>query len=554
LARSGAIERAKAEAATALQLAEGLDLNPALQEDLLALVARVAKDHALRGEVAVRTARAATAAHAYETVFERLGRPYACVNAATMWYLAGDVDRARALAARTIELVEGSHDGDVSDDDRYWALVTRAEAHVVLGAARHARAALAAAGEINRDDLAARATTRRQLRILCDAVGLDPNDLLEPLSQPEVLHYTGHMVRHAGERDRLGAEDENRVLSSVTQWTARHQIGFAYGSLACGADILIAEAALNSGAELHVVLPFSIDEFIDISVRPGGVGWEPRFRQCLAAASSVSVVSESAYGGDDVLFAYASQVAMGRALNRATGIDAVARQLAVWDGVDHELVAGTASDVRTWRAAGGVTDVISVPATKSPRMPRSPAGGRHIRSVLFGDFTGFSRLLDEQMGIFVQHVMSPLARTLDSFGDDVLVRNTWGDGLFLVIEGPVTAAHCALALQETLSALDMASIGLPHDMVLRLAGHAAPVIDVFDPIVGRSHVMGRELTRAARIEPRTPPGEVYVTSAFAALLALDPAGGIVPEYVGTMNTAKDFETIPLFALRRTRHP
>jgi len=59
----------------------------------------------------------------------------------------------------------------------------------------------------------------------------------------------------------------------------------------------------------------------------------------------------------------------------------------------------------------------------------------------------------------------------------------------------------------------------------------------------------RELTRAARIEPRTPVGEVYVTSAFAALLALEPGSGIRCEYVGQVTTAKDFETIPMYRLR-----
>jgi class 3 adenylate cyclase len=71
-----------------------------------------------------------------------------------------------------------------------------------------------------------------------------------------------------------------------------------------------------------------------------------------------------------------------------------------------------------------------------------------------------------------------------------------------------------------------------------------------DPIAQRVGYWGRELTRAARIEPRTPEGQVYVTDAFAALLALEPAPRFVPEYVGRVTTAKDFETIPMFRLRR----
>ena len=62
--------------------------------------------------------------------------------------------------------------------------------------------------------------------------------------------------------------------------------------------------------------------------------------------------------------------------------------------------------------------------------------------------------------------------------------------------------------------------------------------------------MGRELVRAARIEPRTPPDQVYVTGSFAALLVLDPDNQVAAEYVGHVTTAKDFETIPMYVLRR----
>jgi class 3 adenylate cyclase len=61
---------------------------------------------------------------------------------------------------------------------------------------------------------------------------------------------------------------------------------------------------------------------------------------------------------------------------------------------------------------------------------------------------------------------------------------------------------------------------------------------------------GRSVVTAARIEPRTPEGEVYVTEPFAALLALDPAAGIAAEYVGHLRTAKGFGELPMYVLRR----
>ena len=46
----------------------------------------------------------------------------------------------------------------------------------------------------------------------------------------------------------------------------------AYGPLACGADILIAEAILERGGELHVVLPFAEEDFLRTSVRAWRTG------------------------------------------------------------------------------------------------------------------------------------------------------------------------------------------------------------------------------------------------------------------------------------------
>ena len=41
-----------------------------------------------------------------------------------------------------------------------------------------------------------------------------------------------------------------------------------------------------------------------------------------------------------------------------------------------------------------------------------------------------------------------------------------------------------------------------------------------------------------------------MTDAFAALLALEPNCGSATEYVGRVTTAKQFETIPMYRLRR----
>jgi len=553
LARSGSSHRALAEAADLTAHLPADPLPPALAEDIAALTARIAKYHAFQAPLAELPILAAAAATAYEDVYRRLGRSYAGVNAATLWQIAGKQEHARELARHVLELVarETAALSGAANSGHYWAWATRAEALLVLGETAAATAALTTAAEAEQDDHGAQATTRRQVRFLCRALGLDPAPIIGVLVQPEVVHFCGHMTAPAGASSRFPHDQQAAVAAKVRERLKARRVGFAHGSLASGADIIIAEIALDLGAELHLVLPFDIDEFVAISVAPAGPEWPERFRRCLAAATSVTIASDSAYNGDAVLFAYASRIAMGQAMNRAESIDACVWQLAVFDGEESFEKGGTAHDIQQWKAAGGETEIIPVNSTRvQTTAPFNVASKRVIRSVLFGDFKGFSRLRDEHIKLFLSTIMQPVAEVLDRYAEHVIVRNTWGDGLFLVMDDAVSGARCALDLQERLQTIDLAAAGLPADMGLRLGGHTAPLVPVYDPVLRMPMVMGRGLTRAARIEPRTPAGEVYVTTGFAALLRLEPGCGVTSEYVGHLTTAKNFETTPMYLLRR----
>ena len=50
---------------------------------------------------------------------------------------------------------------------------------------------------------------------------------------------------------------------------AQARASVAFGALACGADIVIAETVLALKGELHIVLPFPEDDFIAVSVASG---------------------------------------------------------------------------------------------------------------------------------------------------------------------------------------------------------------------------------------------------------------------------------------------
>jgi class 3 adenylate cyclase len=104
-------------------------------------------------------------------------------------------------------------------------------------------------------------------------------------------------------------------------------------------------------------------------------------------------------------------------------------------------------------------------------------------------------------------------------------------------------------LQSELSRLDFHALGLPTSLGLRLGLDAGAVFEVRDPILKSAAFAGSHISRTARLEPNTPPGEVYVTEAFAALLALVEHRDLICEYVGMMKTPKNYGRLRTYLLR-----
>ncbi len=548
LARSGATDQARA-------LFEELQLARQPEEDIAALDARLAKDRALATDGRERVSRAAAAAELYQAIYQRTGGYYPGINGATMRLLAGQPSEAAELGRRVLESCAEAERRAGGED--YYLAATRAEAGLLLDDLAAADEALRRAAAAHGGNFAAVATTRRQLRLICDVKGLEPG-VLAPLGAPRVVHYVGHIFAPPGRVGRLAAEFENSLAERIAARLRERGVGYGYGSLACGADILLAEALLARKAELHVVLPFEVDEFKKMSVAHGGADWLARFDSCLVKATSVSYATEDSYLGDDTLFAYASRFAMGLALLRARYLDTAVEQLAVWDRKPSQNVAGTAVDVAFWQARGLPTEVINCgPFTAGAEKgttglaPVDQWPGRVVRAMLFGDIKGFSKLREAELPRFVDEIMGRFATVLDGFGDRVLYRNTWGDAVYIVLPDASTAATCAMDLQAAMNGFDFDAAGLSSDLALRLGGHIGPVFEGRDPVLKSPAFFGAHVSRTARIEPVTPPGEVYVTEPFAAALALTQDSPFRCEYVGYIAGAKDYEAMRMYVVRQS---
>ena len=69
------------------------------------------------------------------------------------------------------------------------------------------------------------------------------------------------------------SQGRREICDRVEEFLGEADVAIADGSLAAGADLLIAERLLARGVELHVVLPFSVGEFVRVSVDAAGPEW-----------------------------------------------------------------------------------------------------------------------------------------------------------------------------------------------------------------------------------------------------------------------------------------
>ena len=157
---------------------------------------------------------------------------------------------------------------------------------------------------------------------------------------------------------------------------------------------------------------------------------------------------------------------------------------------------------------------------------------------------------EDQIPGFVRQFLGNIAEVIESVKHRPLCKNTWGDALYLVFERASDAGVFGLELGDLLVKKNLAMSASDVPINLRIALHAGPVFSCFDPILEKMTYVGTHVSRTARMEPITPPGEIYVSEAFAALAAAEGASDFTCEYVGQIPQAKGYGTFPTYILRR----
>ncbi len=265
---------------------------------------------------------------------------YTGINAASMSAMAGQLSKSREIATEVISLLEGK-----SND--FWSLATLGEAYMLtknkLKAVEYFVQARKEAGM----DWGKISSVYNQLWLLNHFLAV-PSEILKLFSPPGVVAFVGHMIDHPYRTaPRFPAAIEQKIKDAIVHAIRSLNVHIGYCSLACGGDILFAEAMAEQGGEVNIFLPFKKDDFIKTSVAFAGADWVSRFN-ALLDRFPVTYLSDEPYHGIDDIFSFQTKIIFGAAKLRSESYH------------DEPKLLTVLSDVDLKRKEGGTRDTIGL--------------------------------------------------------------------------------------------------------------------------------------------------------------------------------------------------
>ena len=490
----------------ALDAFRATSLSANSSEDFLALEARLLKDLALGGRTTGATL--AQAADAYERVAQRTDGTYSRQNAALLWMLAGDAERAVRLAASVaMRVTEFNVPSDEQAAYFHWA--TLAEAALVGGDRALLARAAAGANPLCRRNSWARSRTLLQMRRL-SAVRAECADIIENWYLPPVGLVLGREYLPAD--SRRGASLEGSDLPALAYCVGR-------GCLSDRRELV----AL--GIQLHVIYPDAPAE------EPQSPQPKLPSRRDASGHGDSHTWSSLLLDESDDHDRVCAETALGLSLGHADALHAPWVVLASSDGRWLGFRDADRGSIREAIASQG-----------SRQEDRSRYG------FLFADVVSYSSLnAADTRRYWTSLLPKTAAAVLRRHSADIVMRKTWGDAVHAVFRTAAAAASAALEMQAATAQL-AEELEPGRRLNFRIAVHFGRADQGFDPVEETPSIFGPQLSFAARIVPVAPPGGIFVTEPFAAQLSLEGAGELHCSYVGTTSLAKSYGRVRLLTL------
>jgi class 3 adenylate cyclase/tetratricopeptide (TPR) repeat protein len=495
---------------------------------------------------------------------------YTGINAATTALLMGNAQKARKVAGTVRNLCHTK----LGEEQNYWALATLGEVAIILGEWNEAEERYGRAAESGRGRFGDLSSTRRQARLLMDFLGTDTHRFDHCFTIPTVLVFSSHLQDHIGRSHPSLPEClEDALRQKIAGSVGRFREKIGYCGVAYGSDLLFLEEMVRQKGEINIVLPFPRDDFEKaiVDIVPDA-WWQKRVRAVLEKATNLVAINMHRVAASQLIHDYSNLMQNGLAKLRAQMLDTEVLPLVVLDGRYEDGPSGGTRLVAQWRAQGLIPEVVDiaklaeesllvlrtpnhdvhVSPDQTPTITAAPEFPQQIAALLVADVAGYSKLEEDQFPRFLKHFLGSVAELLTHLPRGPLVKNTWGDALYFVFSRVADAGRFALELQDRLCGGTREAENSAEALNLRIALHAGPIFTWTDPVTDQLSATGWHVVRAARIEPVTPPGQVYASQAFAAVAAAEDVKEFTCDYVGEIPMAKGFGAYPTYHVRH-RH-
>ena len=491
----------------ALEAFRATSLSANANEDFLALEARLLKDLAFSGR-ADTEAMLARAAEAYEQVAQRTDGTYSRQNAALLWLLAGDAERAVRLAGAVAERVT---EFNVPDEEQaaYFHWATLAEAALVRGDRDALGRAVAGANPLCRRNSWARSRTLLQMRRL-SVVRTECADLIERWYLPPVGLVLAPELLPAFPSSGAGMERSDMPALAYCIGRGRQSDR---------------QELAAQGIHLHVIYPEAPAE------ESQSAAAKPPSRRDASGHGDSHTWSSLLLDENDDRDRVCAEAALGLSLGHADALRAPWVVLARSGG--------------RWISLRDV-DRSSMRAAIASRASGPEDGSRY--GFLFADAVSYSSLnAADTRRYWTRLLPQTAAAVLRRHSEAIVLRKTWGDAVHAVFRTATAAASAALEMQAATAQL-AEELEPGRRLTFRIAVHYGRADHGFDPVEETPSIFGPQLSFAARIVPVAPPGGVFVTEPFAAQLSLEGTADHHCSYVGTTSLAKSYGRVRLLTL------
>ncbi len=473
----------------------------------------------------------------YLNNFTRTRNYYTGINAATMSAIAGQAAKGREIAAEVIKQV-GSKPID------FWQQVTLAEAYLLTKEREKAVATYIEAKKQAGTDWGRISSVHNQLWLLNHYLPV-PKEIIRMFTPPGVVSFIGHMIDHPSRTEpRFPLVIEGQVRDAIAGAinTLNARIGFC--SLACGSDILFAEAMSAAGGELNIWLPFAREDFIEASVRFAGGNWVERFDR-LVARFPVNYITHEPYAGSDDLFSFNNRVIFGSAIIRGAMNHTEPTLVTVLSETDlKRKQGGTRDTLSLWPFPSRQINInpdnyfspssIPAPTVTAQAKPKFPEIDRPVLYLVLADFPVLTYQEQEK-------AWSDIREKLD-----------------IPLLSPVTfetGKTLAVTFRSILGAMDTAKVilretkahFLSDKLRMSLYAGAAPL----EPVPGTKEKKIREdlLTNLRGLHSLVPTGAVFAFARFSSALSLDVNYSV--EYAGVVTADWFPEPLEIFRVNLT---